>query len=76
MGLLSINLLIDLSKQNFPSDMRTHIAEVNAVSSLHHLTKWIIVILIVYWLNLVYHLIKTKYVQILGNSYFQSLLGM
>ena len=40
MGLLPINLLIDLRKLNFLSDIWTNIAEVNAMSSLHHLAKW------------------------------------
>ena len=36
MGLLPIDLLIDLRKLNFLSDIWTNIAEVNAMSSLHH----------------------------------------
>ena len=40
MGLLPIDLLIDLRKLNFLSDIRTNIAEVNAMSSLHHLARW------------------------------------
>ena len=39
MGLLPINLLIDLRKLSFLGDICTHIAEVNAMSSLHHLAK-------------------------------------
>ena len=40
MGLLPIDLLIDLRKLNFLSDIWTNIAEINAMSSLHHLARW------------------------------------
>ena len=40
MGLLPINFLIDLHELNFLNDIWTKIAEVNAMSSLHHLAKW------------------------------------
>ena len=40
MGLLPINLLIDLRKPNFLSDIWSHIDEVKAMCSLHHLAKW------------------------------------
>ena len=40
MGLLPIDLLIDLRKLNFLSDIWTNITEVNAMSSLHRLARW------------------------------------
>ena len=40
MGLLPIDLLIELRKLNFLSDIWTNIAEVSAMSSLHHLARW------------------------------------
>ena len=38
--LLPINLLIDLRKLNYLSDIWSHIAEVKAMCSLHYLAKW------------------------------------
>ena len=60
MGLLPINLLIDLRKLNFLSDIWSHIAEVKAMCSFIFLLNGLIIILVVYWLNLVYHLIQNE----------------
>ena len=78
MGLLPINLLIALCKLYFLSDVWTDIAEVNAKSSLHHLAKWTLdMILIVYWLNLVCHLIQDEILtKPSEDGYFQSPLSM